>query len=192
MILFLFIFSQHRNQTHISVLADRGYPSADTLFDFQNKPPMLQLTYIFAFIASMDMMINIPTLYDACIAATDTDFYYIYIFVAYVGAQFLSTLLIGAWLDRRPIIEILAFLDLCMIVGNITYTFGVHNQKAAQMMVGRTLCGVGSCILVIGYAHVTRYSRLASRESRILYFRFVIALGTMYVVTSLSIFVSKH
>jgi len=66
-----------------------------------------------------------------------------------------------------------------MIAGNTTYTFGVHNKSAGQLMVGRALCGTGSCILVIGYAHVTRYSRLASRESRVLYFRFVIALGTI-------------
>merc|ERR1719474_2297713 len=171
--------SRSRNKTQISMLADRGYPSATSLFDFQNKPPLLLLTYIFAFVASLDMMINIPTLYDACKEATDNDFYYIYIFISYVGAQFCSTLLIGAWLDRRPIIEILAFLDLCIIAGNTTYTFGVHNRDAEQMLIGRALCGVGSCILVIGYAHVTRYSRMASRESRILYFRFVIALGTI-------------
>eukprot|EP00484_Ammonia_sp_Unknown_P020486 CAMPEP_0197043822 /NCGR_PEP_ID=MMETSP1384-20130603/20008_1 /TAXON_ID=29189 /ORGANISM="Ammonia sp." /LENGTH=665 /DNA_ID=CAMNT_0042475187 /DNA_START=13 /DNA_END=2010 /DNA_ORIENTATION=+ len=169
-----------RVKTQISMLADKGYPEASTLFDFQSKPPLLIFTYTFAFIASIDIMINIPTLYNACNAAEGPDtYYYVYILAVYVAAQFLSTIFLGAWLDRRPVIEILAFLNLCIIVGNILYTFGVHNKSGVEMLIGRGVCGVGSCILVIGYAHVTRYSKLASRESRILYLRFVICLGTI-------------
>jgi len=172
--------TRHRNKTQISVLADRAYPDASSLFDFQNKPPLLLFTYIFAFIASIDMMVNIPTLYAACKEAEGSgSYYYVFILLVYVSCQFIATLLIGMWLDRRPIIEILSFLNLCIIIGNITYTFGVHNKQGFTMLIGRGICGVGSCILVIGYAHVTRYSKLASRESRILYFRFVIAVGTI-------------
>ena len=163
-------------------MADRAYPDAGSLFDFQNKPPMLLFTYIFAFIASIDIMVNIPTLYNACNDAEgDNSYYYVFILLVYVLAQFVTTIIAGAWLDRRPISEILAIMNLCIIIGNIIYTFGVHNKSGITMLIGRGVCGVGSCILVIGYAHVTRYSKLASRESRILYFRFVIAVGTMYV-----------
>eukprot|EP01083_Nonionella_stella_P287539 978794_1 len=169
-----------RNKTQISVLADRAYPDASSLFDYSDKPPLLIFTYVFAFIASIDMMVNIPTLYGACNEAVGhNSYYYVFILMVYVGSQFISTIIIGAWLDRRPIIEILSFLNICIIVGNIMYTFGVHNKKGVTMLIGRGICGVGSCILVIGYAHVTRYSKLASRESRILYFRFVIAVGTI-------------
>ena len=126
------------------------------------------------------MMVNIPTLYQACVEAEgDNSYYYVFILVVYVSAQFISTILMGAWLDRRPIVEILTVLNLCIIVGNMLYTFGVHTRSGVEMLIGRGVCGIGSCILVIGYAHVTRYSKMASRESRILYFRFVIALGTM-------------
>eukprot|EP00485_Elphidium_margaritaceum_P006974 CAMPEP_0202705476 /NCGR_PEP_ID=MMETSP1385-20130828/18013_1 /ASSEMBLY_ACC=CAM_ASM_000861 /TAXON_ID=933848 /ORGANISM="Elphidium margaritaceum" /LENGTH=627 /DNA_ID=CAMNT_0049363707 /DNA_START=27 /DNA_END=1910 /DNA_ORIENTATION=- len=168
-----------RANTQISLIADGAYPDAVSLFDFHNKPPLLLFTYIFAFIASIDMMVNLPTLYSAIADNTTDSIYYVYILLVYVSAQFVSTLLIGAWLDRRPIIEILSFLTVCIIIGNILYTFGVHNKSEIQMLMGRGICGVGSCILVIGYAHVTRYSKLASRESRILYFRFIVALGTI-------------
>ena len=171
-----------RQKTQISVLANQSYPDANSLFDFQNKPPLLLFTYIFAFIASIDCFVNIPTLYAACNeAAGSNSYYYVFILGIYVITQFISTLFIGAWLDRRGIIEILTFLTVCIIIGNIIYTFGVHDKDGMYMLVGRGICGVGSCILVLGYAHVTRYTKLASRESRILYFRFVIALGTMYV-----------
>lgn len=47
------------------------------------------------------------------------------------------------------------------------------------MLIGRSICGIGSCILIIGFAHVTRYSEYDSRENRVLHLRFVIALGTI-------------
>ena len=70
----------YRQKTQISVLADRAYPDASTLFDFHNKPPLLTFTYIFAFIASIDMMVNIPTLYQACVQAEGDNHIIMYLY----------------------------------------------------------------------------------------------------------------
>eukprot|EP01084_Bolivina_argentea_P277187 473156_1 len=135
---------RNRHRTEISVLADRAYPDASSLFDFQDKPPLLVFTYVFAFIASIDMMVNIPTLYAACNEADSTNsYYYVFILLGYVGVQFASTWIVGAWLDRRPITEILTFLNFCIIIGNVVYTLGVHNKEGFTMLIGRGICGCG-------------------------------------------------
>ena len=67
-----------------------------------------------------------------------------------------------------------------MAIGNLLYTHGVAKHLGGLLLCGRGLCGVAASILVVGYAHVTRYTKRRKRESRIQSFRFVTASGTIF------------
>lgn len=114
--------------TDYNILED-AYPNLTSILDWQSKPPLLSFSYLLAFLASIDMMVNVPTLYSACKESSDIQYMYAYIFMVYVGCQFLSTFIIGAWMDKRAITEILIFLILCLAIGNVLYTAGVHNHQ---------------------------------------------------------------
>ena len=101
--------SRMRMNTRISVLED-GIPNSRDILNFSNYSPNLQWTFAFGFLASIDIMINIPTLYDA---VTDLNtysgsstYFYVYIFSVYVGMQLVGTVMIGNWIDRRPMLSL--------------------------------------------------------------------------------------
>jgi len=168
-----------RSSTNAQIL-EKGLPDYSDFLDLTDKPPMLLFTYVLAFISSIDMMVFLPTLYDATKDNNDSGNYYVYVFMSYIISQFISQFLIGFWEDRRPILEILYFLVICLIIGNVIYASGISKKNSEIMLIGRLICGICGSILIIGYAHVVKYGKFEGRENRILFFKFIVSLGTIF------------
>ncbi|ETO32509.1 major facilitator transporter [Reticulomyxa filosa] len=148
--------------------------------DWQSHEPRLKWCYLFAFVASIDIMVNIPTLYDACThASPNNEYLYAEIFACYVTFQVIGSLLLGTWMDRRPITDILLLCSFILTIGNFCYTHGAAKHNGVLLLVGRGLCGWSASVLVIGYAHVTRSSTKRTREERIIWFKFISSVGAI-------------
>ena len=77
-----------------SVLED-GIPKSRDTLNFANYSAKLRWTFAFGFVASIDIIVNISTLYDA--VGRSSTYFYIYIFNVYAGIQLVGTV-ISIWI----------------------------------------------------------------------------------------------
>ena len=91
--------------------------------------------------------------------AGGTLLYYAGIFSLYSVVQFLACWCFGWLSDRRPIKEVLFILAACLLAGNLMFcvTDDTNEHRLVWMLMGRAVCGLGSAIGPIGYAHIVRY-----------------------------------
>ena len=129
-------------------------------------------------------MMNIPTLYKACMVIDDNadkNNLFVWILVVYTIFQTVSSLILSRFINCERIKWILILLCTCLFFGNILYTHGISMKNSIFLLfLGRAICGIAGSILIIGYSHVTLCSNILNRENLIVIFRFITSIGMVF------------